>query len=56
MIASKRSWWRIASELDQDNRPEAPTKGTGTSHKRATPVVVAKAPGEVWSWDITELK
>lgn len=56
MIASKRSWWRIAADLDQDDRPVAPTKGTGTSRKRAAPVVVAKTPGEVWSWDITDLK
>lgn len=56
MIAQRRSWWRIAAGLDQAHRPVAPTKGTGTSKKRATPVVVAKAPGEVWSWDITDLK
>lgn len=56
MIASRRSWWRIAGDLDQATRPVAPTKGTGTSKKRAKPVVVAKAPGQVWSWDITDLK
>lgn len=56
MLASKRSWWRIAAELDQDNRPVAPRKTSGRSRTRDTPVVVATAPGEVWSWDITELK
>jgi putative transposase len=56
MIASKRSWWRIAGDLDQARRPAAPTRGTGTSKKRATPVVVATGPNQVWSWDITDLK
>ena len=56
MIASKRSWWRIAGDLDQATRPVAPTRGTGTSKKRPTPVVVATGPNQVWSWDITDLK
>lgn len=56
MLASRRSWWRIASELDQDNRPVARIKATGPPRKRVTPVVVANGPGQVWSWDITELK
>lgn len=52
MLASRRSWWRIAAEMaDQHARPRQPT-GQSTSRTREKPVVVATGPGQVWSWDI----
>ncbi|OZE71970.1 hypothetical protein CH305_28610 [Rhodococcus sp. 15-649-2-2] len=55
MIASRRSWWRIAAAvLDQRNRPTTPTKKS-TRTPRSMPVHTATAPGQVWSWDITDL-
>lgn len=57
MLASRRSWWRIAAEMNQKNRPELPTtrRGQGSTRRRA-PQVVATGPGQVWSWDITDVK
>lgn len=57
MLASQRSWWRIAQELEQqDQRPVTPTKKRpGTRVRREAPVLKATGPGQVWSWDITEI-
>lgn len=55
MLASRRSWWRIAKDLeDQVLRPEIPTKKSARAPREA-PVVVASGPGQAWSWDITDL-
>lgn len=55
MLASRRTWWRIAAEIeDQMLRPKAPTKRGGRSPREA-PVLKADGPGQVWSWDITDL-
>jgi len=55
MLAGRRSWWRIAAEIkDQSARPLAPTK-RGSRTPRTKPVLVATGPGQVWSWDITDL-
>lgn len=55
MLGSRRSWWRIARELeDQTLRPKIPTH-TGQKTPRPVPVVTATAPGQAWSWDITDL-
>ncbi len=55
MLASRRSWWRIAQQIeDQLLRPKPHRK----KHKRVTrtaPVVSATGPGQVWSWDITDV-
>lgn len=56
MLASRRSWWRIAAGMDQDTRPKIPTRRGGGARRRAVPQVVAHAPNEVWSWDITDVK
>lgn len=58
MVASRRSWWRIAADITTTTRPVIPrksttSKGTGA---RAKPVVAADGPGQVWAWDITDLK
>jgi putative transposase len=57
MLASRRTWWRIAAEMEQqDLRPTVPTKRG--SRKRGThemPVLKAACPGQVWSWDITDI-
>lgn len=58
MLASRRTWWRIAAEMEeQDLRPKTPTK-RGGSRKRGShemPVLKATCPGQVWSWDITDI-
>ncbi len=58
MLASRRSWWRIAAEIeDQSARPVAPTRrGSGARTPREAPVLEATGPGQVWSWDITDLR
>lgn len=56
MLASRRSWWRVAAGIeDQSARPAAPAKGSGGT-KREAPVHEATGPGQVWSWDITDLR
>lgn len=55
MLASRRTWWRIAAEVgEQDLRPEVPRR-RGKRQPRDAPVLRAEAPGQVWSWDITDL-
>lgn len=56
MLASRRSWWRIAAQIDdQSARPVAP-KRSGNTTPRPVPVLEATGPGQVWSWDITDLR
>lgn len=56
MLASRRSWWRIAAAMpDQSARPQAPTRRQART-PRAAPVLEAAGPGQVWSWDITDLR
>ena len=56
MLASRRTWWRIAAEItDQSVRPLAPTR-RGSTTPREMPVLEATGPGQVWSWDITDLR
>jgi putative transposase len=56
MLASRRSWWRIAADItDQSLRPIAPTR-RGSKTPREAPVLEATGPGQVWSWDITDLR
>lgn len=56
MLASRRTWWRIAEAIiDQSQRPLVPTRA-GTRMPRVKPVLVATGPGQVWSWDITDVK
>lgn len=56
MLASRRSWWRIAAAIaDQSARPVVPTRRQGKT-PREMPVLEATGPGQVWSWDITDLR
>ncbi|TFC93246.1 MULTISPECIES: DDE-type integrase/transposase/recombinase [Cryobacterium] len=56
MLAARRSWWRIAADIeDQSARPVVPT-GRGSRTPREKPVLIATGPGQVWSWDITDLR
>jgi putative transposase len=56
MLASRRTWWRIAEAIiDQSQRPLVPTRA-GTRTPRVKPVLVATRPGQVWSWDITDVQ
>lgn len=56
MLASRRSWWRIAADItDQSARPDVPTKHRART-PREMPVLEATGPGQVWSWDITDLR
>lgn len=55
MLASRRTWWRIAARLeDHMLRPKIPTRADRRK-PRNTPVLKATGPGQVWSWDITDL-
>lgn len=55
MLASRRSWWRIAAQIeDQMLRPKVPTRRQ-RRQPRNKPVLKATGPGQVWSWDITDL-
>jgi transposase InsO family protein len=55
MLGSLRTWWRIAAQIeDQLLRPRVPTKKQ-VRGGRAKPVLKATGPGQVWSWDITDL-
>lgn len=56
MLASRRSWWRIAAAMnDQSARPACPTRST-TRTPRPAPVLTATGPQQIWSWDITDLR
>ena len=56
MLASRRSWWRIAAAIDdQSARPVAPTRSASTT-PRSAPVLKATGPQQIWSWDITDLR
>ncbi len=56
MLASRRAWWRIARDIeDQAARPATPTK-RGSKTPREAPVLKATGPGQIWSWDITDLR
>lgn len=55
MLASRRTWWRIAASVeDQSQRPRVPTRSDPRA-RRVAPVLKASGPGQVWSWDITDL-
>jgi len=54
LLASRRSWWRIAAVIDQSLRPVAPTRATNKT-PRSAPVLKATGPQQIWSWDITDL-
>lgn len=54
MLGSRRSWWRIAKQLDQRLRPVIPVRRKHPQ-PRQKPVVSAIRPGQAWSWDITDL-
>lgn len=56
MLGSRRSWWRIAAIIEEQSaRPVAPTRRDSRT-PRAAPVLEATGPGQVWSWDITDLR
>lgn len=55
MLASRRTWWRIAKHCRFGQfRPAAPTRRS-IRVSRPKPVVAATRPGQAWSWDITDL-
>jgi len=56
MVASRRSGWRIALDKeDQSARPIVPARRRNQT-PRTAPVLEATGPGQVWSWDITDLR
>nr|WP_254259721.1 DDE-type integrase/transposase/recombinase [Leucobacter chinensis] len=55
MLASRRSWWRIANTLEQSNRPVTASRKQKAGTSRVAPVVKATRPGQAWSWDITDV-
>lgn len=56
MLGSRRSWWRIGAEIeDQMLRPTISTRKDNRP-AREKPVLKATGPGQVWSWDITDLR
>lgn len=55
MLGSRRTWWRIAAEIeDQMLRPTVPIRKERRA-PRNKPVLKATGPGQVWTWDITDL-
>lgn len=55
MLASRRSWWRVAEDLEQQvQRPLIPRRKHKAAPRQA-PVVSATRPNQAWSWDITDL-
>lgn len=55
MLGSRRTWWRIAAEIeDQMLRPVVPSRKDSRT-PRAKPMLKATGPGQVWTWDITDL-
>lgn len=54
MLGSRRSWWRVAADLEQALRPNVPRKKDKRAPRQA-PVVTATGPNQAWSWDITDL-
>lgn len=55
VLGSRRSWWRIAAEIeDQMRRPKISARNQNRQ-PRDKPVLKATGPGQVWSWDITDL-
>lgn len=56
MLASRRSWWRIAAGIEEQVlRPKVPTRTQNRQARGKKPVLKATGPGQVWSWDITDL-
>lgn len=56
ILASRRTWWRVAAQIeDQMLRPAIPTRSGNKRPPREKPVIKATGPGQVWSWDITDL-
>lgn len=56
MLASRRTWWRIAADLeDQLLRPKVPTKRQTRQRSTEKPVLKATGPGQIWSWDISDV-
>lgn len=53
-LASLRSWYRIAHDAAEEKRPLA--RKIRRRQHREIPVVEATGPGQVWMWDITDLK
>lgn len=54
MLASRRHWWRVADELEQELRPQIPLRKL-KGRARQAPVVSATSSNQAWSWDITDL-
>lgn len=51
-VASLSSWYRLARRLE----PQRPIRARRKHRATAIPSLVASAPLQVWSWDITKLK
>nr|WP_064441096.1 IS3 family transposase [Hoyosella altamirensis] len=56
VACSQRTFYRIAQAeaMVGDRRPVRP--GTGTAPSRRKPIAAACKPGDLWSWDVTELR
>jgi len=52
-VACLSSWYRLAREHLQPHRP---TRRRATARSSAIPSLLAQAPLQIWSWDITHLK
>ncbi|MGC0271074.1 DDE-type integrase/transposase/recombinase [Glutamicibacter soli] len=55
-LASRRAWWRIAAGIEEQMlRPKVPTRTQNCQARGKEPVLKASGPGQVWSWDFTDL-
>lgn len=56
MLGSRRTWWRIALRVAIDGAVRPQLRGKkNTRQEREKPVLSATGPGQVWSWDITDV-
>ena len=53
-LASKRQWYRIGNIIDQEQRPPVATRKARKAVR--APILSATGPGQVWMWDVTDLK
>jgi putative transposase len=51
-VGSRRSWYRVAA---RHLVPERPPRRVASHPPRAIPELLATAPNQVWTWDITKL-
>ncbi|WP_157073435.1 DDE-type integrase/transposase/recombinase, partial [Kribbia dieselivorans] len=55
MLGSRRTWWRVAAEIEEQMLRPKIRQRSAPRAPRDKPVLKATGPGQVWTWDITDL-